>query len=178
MKNHILISALLIVFTTGCIGTMPKNAKEQRDFVRKGGFGSSFDSYTVNRSYSKVIKTIKAKSKNCLNKKVETRSCGGGLGYGCKTRFTTYNPTFIRSKKKSELHVQVVESHSVDLAGKGHKNGTYVTVVDIIRAGKKKTKLNVYTMAGSRYHSIPRAVKHWANRTNLGCPDFTQSKMF
>lgn len=178
MSRHTFISILLVIFVSGCaLGPLPQNAEEQRNFVRKAGFGSAFETYVVNRPYYKVVKTLKANTRKCLNKKVKFTSCGGSTP-GCNVRFRTYNPSFIQGRKKSELHVQVVESHSIDLAGKAPKGGLHVAVIDFIKVGKKKTKINVYTMGGRNYRDIPQAVKHWAKATNLGCPDLTQRGLF
>lgn len=173
MNRHTLISILLVLFVSGCaFGPMPQNANEQRKFVSKGGFGSAFETYVVNRPYYKVVKTLKANTRKCLSKKIKFTRCGGSTP-GCSVRFTTYNPTFIQGRKKSELHVQVVESNSGDLAGKPPEGGIYGVVIDFIKVGKKKTKINAYTMGGRYYRAIPRAVKHWSEATNLGCPDLT-----
>lgn len=176
MNRHTFISLLLVVLATGCaMGPTPQNAEEQRNYVRKGLFGSAFETYSVNRPYYKVVKTLKVNTKKCLNKKIKVKTCGGSTS-GCRTQITTYTPTFIQGRKKSELHVQVVESNVRRISGKAPKGGLHIAVIDIIRLGKKKTQISVYTL-DRRFRAIPVAVKRWVKDTNLGCPDLAP-KMF
>lgn len=177
MKKHTFISILLIIFVSGCaVGPTPQNAKEYRAGVIKGGYGTAIDSYTVNRSYSRVIRTIKAKSKQCLRKKLTKEHCTTHVGgaTNCYTDSFSYKPTFIKGRNKSELHIQMKQANAHFLGGKPPKGGMYIAVIDIFKAGKNKTKIKVYSPK-KFFLSVPKAVKHWAKGSNLGCPDFTQA---
>ena len=171
MKQHILLTLLIGILFTGCAVTpTPQNAQEYRGAILKGGNGAKYETYVVNQPYSKVVKTIEDKTKQCLTKSVVHESCSRA---GCTSQTTDYNPTFIKGKNKSELHVQVEVSKSLYMGGTPPKGGAYIAVIDFFEAGKNKTKINVH--APDRYYlAVPKAVKHWANQTNLGCPDFTQ----
>jgi len=176
MKPHIFITLLISIITTGCaFGPTPKNAKEYRAAILEGGFGTNYESYVVKQPYWKVVKTVKAKSKPCLDKKIETTTCGGAYGGSCNIKTFDYNPRFIKGKKKSELHVQVIMTSSLSIGSIGDeppKDGLYVAVIDFIKQGKNKTKINVHSPSMG-FTAVPKAVKHWANQTNLGCPDFS-----
>ena len=68
---------------------------------------------------------------------------------------------------------------SYTLGGKPPKGGNYIAVIDIFKAGRSKTKIKQYSPPGRKYFSkIPNAVKHWANKTNMGCPDYTTGSIF
>lgn len=176
MKWNLLSLLLISVFVTGCgaFGPIPQNAQEYRATFNKKS-GASAITYTVNRPYYKVVKTIKKKVKECLGNKVVGRSmCGGPYGAGCSSQKMTYTATVKQGKTKSELHVQMEMTKTLHLGGKPPKGGTYIAVIDILKVGRNKTKIKEYAPRERKYFSkIPNAVKHWANKTNMGCPDFT-----
>lgn len=176
MNRHLLFTLLIGIFLTGCaLGPIPKNAKEYRAAILEGGFGTNYESYVVRQPYWKVAKTVKAKTKRCLDQTIKSTTCGGIYGGSCNTKTFDYNPRFIKGKKKSELHVQVIMSNSlpsISVGEKPPKNGMYIAVIDFIKKGKNKTKINVYSPSMG-FTAIPKAVKHWSNQTNLGCPDFS-----
>ncbi len=176
MKRYLFLTLFIGVFVTGCaILPTPQNAKEWRAGIKlPGGVGELHETYIVKQPYWKVVKTIKTKTRKCLrNKRVVSKTCGGMLGPGCSTKTFDFNPTFIKRKKMSELHVQVDISNTTFIAGKPPKGGIYVSVIDFFKIGKNKTKVTVYA-DNITFSTIPKAVKNWANRTNLGCPDLTK----
>lgn len=177
VKKLTFISILLIIFVSGCaVAPTPQNAKEYRTGVIKGGYGTAIDSYTVNRSYSRVIRTITAKSKTCLRKKLTKEYCTTSVSgsTNCYTDSFSYKPTFVKGRNKSELHIQMKQTNAHFLGGEPPKGGMYIAVIDIFKAGKNKTKIKVYSPK-KFFLSVPKAVKHWAKGSNLGCPDFTQA---
>ena len=176
MRRNLFLTLLISVFVTGCaILPTPQNAKEWRAGISlPGGVGELHETYIVKQPYWKVVKTVKANTNKCLkNKRVTRKTCGGMLGPGCSVKTFDYNPRFIKRKRMSELHVQVDISNTTFIAGKPPKGGIYVSVIDFFKAGKNKTKVTVYA-DNITFSAIPKAVKHWANRTNLGCPDLTR----
>ena len=178
MKINVLLILLFSVITTGCaMGPMPQNALEYRTQTLTGSAGSSFKTYVVNHPYKKVVSTIKSKAKKCLNTNVERNMCGGPYGQGCSSQTITYKSTFIEGKNKSELHVQWDMTKMMRLGGGAPpKDGMYIAVFDFVKSGKNKTIVKEYAIdiEGRTYYRVaPKAVKHWANRTNMGCPDLT-----
>lgn len=176
--RYLFLTLLIGVFVTGCAFLpkmpTPQNAKEWRSDIKKvGGAGALHESYIVKQPYWKVVKTIETKSKQCLDTKVVSRSCGGGYyASDCGNKTVDYNPTFKKGKNKSELHLQVDIPDSIYIA-KPPKGGLYVSVFDFFKIGENKTKVIVYAN-NVHFSVIPKAVKHWAKQTNLGCPDLHQ----
>ena len=176
MKRYLFLTLLVGIFATGCAFVpTPQNANEWRAAIElPGGVGELHESYIVKQPYWKVVKTLKANTNKCLkNKRVESTSCGGVRGPGCVTKTFDYNPTFIKGNKLSELHVQVDISNTTYIAGKPPKGGIYVAVIDFLKMGKNKTKVSVYA-DNITFSIIPKTVKHWANQSNLGCPDLSK----
>ena len=68
---------------------------------------------------------------------------------------------------------------SFNLGGKPPKGGMYIAVIDIFKVKGNKTKIKEYAPRERKYFSkIPNAVKHWAKRTNMGCPNYTTGSIF
>ena len=176
--NRSLLSLFLVTFVfTGCaMGPVSKNPQEYRANVLKSGKDAAATTYTVNRPYYKVIKSIKRKTKECINNKsIQRKMCGGPFGTSCVTQMITYKSTFKQGKNKSELDVQMGMTKASFPAGTP-KDGAYIAVIDFVKVGKNKTKITEYAPVGREYfRKTPKAVKHWANRTNMGCPDLAGS---
>ena len=172
--KYILFSVITIsVLITGCAsGPVPKNATEYRDAIKKGGFGTNFENYVVERSYSKVAETLKKNANACLNKKVEKTKCPPGT-LTCEKHTAYYTPTIKSSKQKTELHVQWRRDHWGDKIALGETppDGLYITVVDVMPAGKGKTEVNLYGPSLEHLQTVPKAIKHWVDGSNLGCPN-------
>jgi hypothetical protein len=159
------------IFFTGCaLGPMPQNAKEFREGMKGGGFGINVEEYVVKHPYSKVSKILAAKTKQCLYVERTESACNN---HGCTYTNITYNPKITRGKKHTELLVQIERDpdNAWYIAGKPPKGGAITVLVDLVPAGRSKTKVNVYSPSMA-YTSIAKAVKHWTKGTNLGCPTF------
>jgi hypothetical protein len=155
----------------GCAsGPTPQNAAQYRSAVGKGGMGASLETYEVNRSYKEVAATLKAKANECLKARLVETEC---INRSCKDREIIYTPTVVSGPKGTELHLQWrrVPMDSYFAGGPPPPTGMYIMVADALPAGKNKTRLNVYAPS-SLFRSAPDAVKHWANGTNMGCPNF------
>lgn len=157
----------------GCaFGPTPQTPKEFREGVAKGGLGTSHETYQVNAPYTKVAKRVMKKGAECLNKVITIQSC---VNNSCSNTDYIFRPSFKSARRNSELSVQVKfkPDHSWYVGGPPPKGGMFVAVADISPAGSNKTKVAVYGMSMGMYKYIPKAVKHWADGSNLGCPDFT-----
>ena len=171
MKRLLFFILITSIFLTGCaFGPMPQNAKEYRDGMNKGGFGTSIESYVVNRSYSKVAKTLAAKTRECLHAEFTQTQC---VNNSCTDYHITYKPTITKGKKHTELYVQWKRDpdNAWYVSGDPPPGGVYIAVIDAVPAGKAKTKITVYAPS-MVYTTIPKAVKHWVNGTHSGCPTF------
>jgi len=85
----------------------------------------------------------------------------------------------ISGKNKSELHVQWRKDPEnavyLGMSGKPPADGMYIFVFDFEPKGKNSTKVSVFGTTMSEYQTVPNAIKHWTNGTNLGCPDLAKS---
>lgn len=174
MRYHLFTLSLLIMLVSGCaMKPVPQTAAEHR-------VGIEPVVYQAGRSYSAVVKTLKQKTKECLDAKLIKQVCTKGSS-NCLQTVVMYNPRMIVGKNESELHVQWKREpdNSVYLGGgKPPADGVYIFVFDIVPEGKSDTKVSVYGTTWSAYQTVPNAVKHWVQGTNLGCPDLTKPYYF
>lgn len=171
MKHQLISTLLLSTLLNGCATVpIPQTATEYRQMIEPVV-------YEVDQPYSKVVATLKTKSKGCLDAKLIKTVCQNKLS--CQEYEVTYTPTMVAGKSKSELHIQwrrePENSIYLGMSGKPPANGMYVFVFDIEPKGKSKTRVSTFGTTMSAYQTIPNAVKHWTNGTNLGCPDLTKS---
>ena len=177
MKLAYLCCFATITLISGCAtGPTPQNAQEFRQAVEKGTYGSLHETYDVNGDYAKVAATLKAKSNECFNKTITTQECLRGPG-SCINRSYTLIPRFTSKGNSAELVVQYKTNHAnakdVYLGGPPPESGAYIAVADAVAIGNGKTRISMYGTKITMFAHIPKAVKHWTNGTNLGCPDFT-----
>ncbi len=174
MKLQILFTSAVFLIISGCsFAPTPQNAAEFRKVVADGTFGSSLETIEIKRPYYKVARTLKKKSKECLNIKLIKTKC---VNRSCTDYHDTYTPTILSKKNKTEIHVQW-ERDPWNAIGSGEPpaKGMYIGVFDVVPDGKNKTKLTVYGPSIEHLTTVHKAVKHWADGSNLGCPDLTQA---
>lgn len=172
MYTKIVFLAVTVAVMAGCASTpTPQNPDEYRTAISKGVFGAKVDTYTVNRPYSAVAKTLQDKTTECLPAKTAEKRCTAGV---CKHFQSIYKPTLLKDSNKTELHVQYKREpdDGIYMGGKPPSDGMYIIVADAVPDGPKATKMTVYAPTMYFVH-MPNAVKHWVNGTNLGCPDFS-----
>lgn len=177
LKNAFSIAAITVTLLSGCSTTPPaQNADEYRKGVSQGAYGSEFETFVVKRPYKEVASVIKAKTRDCLNAEVANQSCrrSGFMSTSCNNYSDKYTPTVIDGLQKTELHVQFKRSGEgvgeFNLGGKPPASGMYMVVADVTSVENgKAAKVEIYGNQVQR--SIPKAIRHWANGTNLGCPD-------
>ena len=175
-KEAGLLTIIVFLLSSCAVAPTPQNAQEYRTVAKEGVYGSNIDSYIVNRPYSKVTGIIKAKTKQCLNKKVaETHCIYTGTTKSCQTTTIIYTPTLRRSSRKTELHMhrRTEPNSDIYLGGKPPATGMYISVFDFEPAGKNKTRITVYSPE-KFFQTIPKAVKRWTKGTSMSCPVFAQ----
>lgn len=175
MRITLLLLAAVMTTLAGCaVGPTPQNPQEFRESVKKGSYGTLEESYEVNNSYAKTSAILKAKGSECFNKTITTQEC---RGTSCFNRQYILIPRFASKGKSAELTVQTKTNHGnvkdVYLGGPPPESGAYMAVADVVDLGNGKTKVSVYGTKITMFAHIPKAIKHWTNGTNLGCPDFT-----
>jgi hypothetical protein len=148
----------VLAYLTGC-AAVPLTSEEFRASVRQEG--SHIDSYTANRPFGEVSRTVKKMSDECLNFSMMTVKNGNAQkpwGYA--------NTTFIGSAKQAELRFQRKVPGQI---GTYPENGMYFLVADMIPAGAGKTKVDVYYWDNAA--PAAKAIRGWASGDMLGCPD-------
>jgi hypothetical protein len=172
------IAGLAAVLLSACVtAPTPKNAEEHRKVIAQGVYGAELETFVANRPYKETAALIKAKVSECLSARVDHQACrkSGFMGKSCNEYSDTYLPTVVAGPQRTELHVQFKREGSgageIHLGGQPNAGGRYVVVADFTTAENgKATKVDIYGNNVER--SIPRAIRHWVNGTNLGCPDF------
>lgn len=173
MKKHYLLMFTGLALLAGCAtGPTPQNAQEYREAVKKGAYGAFSEVYEVNGAYAKVAARLKGKSSECLNRVITIEQCRGA---SCTSRDYIFTPNSKGNASKTEITVQmkVNPDNGIYLGGKPPEGGMFVAVTDVTPVGSGKTRVAVYGTNVSMFAHIPKAMKHWAQGTNLGCPDLT-----
>lgn len=173
IKPVLVIAAVTTL--AGCVGPLPQNPQEFRQQAANGGFGKAHETYQVDGTYREVAARIKHKSYECLNKVVRTQTC---RGTSCVSMDYHLHPHFYSRGDSSEfdLQVDVTPKGAINVGGKPPKGGAYAAVVDITPVAGHHSKLAVYAVDMGFYEHIPVAIRHWADGSNLGCPDLTADR--
>lgn len=170
--THVIVFAAVASLAGCAFGPTPQTAKQFRETVKKGGFGSLQEAYRVKDRYARVAGRVRRQSAECLRRVLTIQSCVNG---SCSNTDYIFKPKFSRTRRGSELSVQVKmrPDHNVYVGGPPPKGGMFVAVADITPAAHHTAHVAVYGMSMGMYQYIPKAVKHWADGSNLGCPDFS-----
>lgn len=179
MKLSAIHVSLLGAVLSGCAsGPMPQTGEEYRAGFAKGGFGAETTTYEVDRPYQKVADALVTKSKECLDVKLVKNKCvGQGVANSCKAYDVYYRPTVVKTASKTELHVQWRRDPWDSMfmgGGQPPAEGIFIAAFDAEPAGPGKTKVTTYGPSIDHLKTVPNAVKHWIEGTNMGCPDLTK----
>ena len=167
--KNITLLLLTIFMLPACSIKHPQTAEEFRQGVPTAFMGMS-ETYTVNRPFAEVTKTLQSKAPKCLNVRVTTTS---QTTTSYQVIVTKYNPTVIAGKQKTELHIQQIHEKGVMNVSEVPKGGYYLMVTDVFPAGKNKTKVTMYRPSMG-IDTMVNAIKGWISGTNMGCPDLTK----
>lgn len=148
---------------------MPQNAEDFRKAVAGGAMLTKTETYEVNRPLSAVAATFQRRAPECLRLAVRTVS---QTTTSYQNILTEYTPTVVAGKERVELHVQQLHKTGVIYPSKPPEGGIYLFVADATADGKR-TKIRIYGPSKG-YDVLHRAVRGWADGTNLGCPDMTK----
>ena len=177
MRKNLFFVVGASLMITGCaMPPTPQNGKEFRSIISQGGYGTAIETFIVKRPYKEVAANIKAKSNECLNTKIERRSCSHTTSStNCNDYADRYTAKVVDGASKTEVHVQFIRAGegvgTIQLGGKAPANGNYMLVADITPAENgKSTKIDMYS--AKVFKAAPNAIKHWANGTSQGCPTF------
>jgi len=176
MEKYMNIKPALVIAAVatlaGCVGPLPQNPQEFRHQAANGRFGKAHETYQVDGAYREVATRIKEKTGECLNRVVRMQSC---RGTSCQTMDFHLHPHFHSGSNGSEfdLQVDVMPKSAINVGGTPPKGGAYAAVVDITPVAGHRSKLAVYSVDIGFYKHIPIAIRHWADGSNLCCPDLT-----
>jgi hypothetical protein len=157
MKIKNIAAVFVAVSLTGCV--VPLTPAEFREAVKKEG--SYTDSFTANRPYGEVTRTMKRMSDECLNFSLAIKENGI-----VKKPWAYANTTFIASPKQAELHFQRKVPGQI---GTIPEKGMYYLVADMTPLGAAKTQVDVYYW--DDVEVAAKAIRGWATGDMLGCPD-------
>ena len=172
------IAGLAVALLSGCVSTpTPQNAEEHRKAIAQGIYGAKLETFVAKRPYKETAAMLKAKVSECLSARVDHQACrkSGFMGSSCNEYSDTYLPTVVAGAQRTELHVQIKHAGNgkghINLGGQPAAGGRYVVVADLTSVENgKATKVDIY--GNNVEQSIPRAIRHWVDGTNMGCPDF------
>lgn len=177
MHKLLSITSVMLFILSGCaVHPTPQNAEEYRKVVRDGAYGTLIETYIVSSPYSTVSNRINKKAKKCLNKTFTKRVCTSTRSStDCHDTSISFIPTVRKAKGKMELHMQRKSNPdtTIYVGGEPPASGMYTSIIDIEPAGRNKTKITVYSPEDF-YKETPDAVRHWAEGTNMGCPEFVR----
>jgi hypothetical protein len=167
------VALATVALALGGCGMAPKNADEFRQATRDGqrmGL-ASIEAFEVERPFSDVSTTLRKKSDECLKIAIKWNATNG---YGnTRSGVRTYKPTFVANSSKAELHVQRKREGGGEIDVGSPPDGFYHAVVDATPVAKSRTRVEIYTQSRDD-DLLRRAMRGWAQGTNLGCPDLTQ----
>jgi hypothetical protein len=175
LRNGVQWALVGIALVLGGCGSMgaPKNAEEYRQATRDGSrYGlATVDAFEVERPFREVSSTLQRKSDECLKVAVNWSATNS---YGnTRSGVHKYKPTFVNGSNKAELHIQRTRSGGGDIDVNAPPGGFYHAVLDATPVGKARTKVEIYTQSKDD-DLLRRALRGWAQGSNLGCPDLTK----
>jgi hypothetical protein len=171
MKINAIAMSIFIVTLAAC-GAAPKTPSEFKAQVNGGAMGHQKESYTVNRPFQEVAKTLEQKANECLNVAVESaRTYKINHAQTTASHTVTYHPAFKMSENNAELQVrQKVRGDNIVKLQAEPEGGYIALVADTKPLDKSTSQVEVY-YAKYKAGTLVIAVKNWAIGKDLRCPD-------
>jgi hypothetical protein len=171
MKNFAWIPFIVLMFLASSCATAPMSPDEFKQKI-PGAFMGKVVNLEVDRPFNQVANSYKKMAPQCLNKRITTTSTTYNEYGGQTSRVVSdYKATVVAKKDMAEIYVQQKFVSGVMSIGKEPTDGHYLLVADAVPAGKKKTKVTIYT--ASVYKKLIAGVENWSKGKHLG-PDLTQ----
>lgn len=168
VRMFFVFSVAVLLF--GC-ASQPKTADQLRDNVKNKATFSSREVFEVKKPYSQVSDTLRKKWLECLDS-TATGSLRRGMGL-VAVQTNVYKPNVAVTTQRTELTLQhKVTSGSTQL-GSPPPDGFFIIVADVYPANANTSRVDVqkHTLG---YAGVMKAIRHWAEGTNMGCPDLAQ----
>ncbi len=168
--SAIVTIALVAALLAGC-GTMGRTPEKLISQVKGMNDRDAIQKYEVNRSFAQVSATLRERADQCLAVSVTTSYRDG---YAVRTDTTKYTPRVVSNRNRTRLTLQQGWGPEVHVVGedKPEPDGWYIMVVDVYPEGPQKTRVEGYSGRGDTVAF--KAVRHWIEGSNLGCPDMTR----
>ena len=166
---------MFFVFSTavllfGC-ASQPKTADQLRDNVKRNAAFSSREVFDVKKPYHQVSGTLKKKWLECLDS-TATGSMYRGKGL-VAVQTNVYKPKVAVTARRTELTLQHKVTGGSKQLGSPPPDGFFIIVTDVYSANTNTSRVDVqkHTLG---YAGVMKAIRHWAEGTNMGCPDLAQ----
>ncbi len=165
-------AAVLAALLSGC-GTMGRTPDKLISQVKNMNDPSAIEKYEVNHPLARVTATLKEQAKRCLAVTVTDTHEGNYPGTR-QTDVLTYTPRVTAGAHRTRLTLQKGFGAEVRMVGedKPEPDGWYIMVVDAYPAGPNRTRVEAYS--GNGTNAAFKAVRHWIEGDNLGCPDMSR----
>jgi hypothetical protein len=155
----------------GC-GLQPKTADELRTKVTSKALFSSREVFEVKKPYRQVADTLRKKWLECLDSTTTGTSHAGGNTFMTITNI--YKPKVVVSDQRTALTLQhKATGKGVHQAGDPPPEGFFTFVTDVYPVDRNTTRIDVQKHTPI-HASVVKAVRSWAEGTNMGCPDMSQ----
>ena len=166
-----LIFLALAVAVGGC-ASQPKTADQLRDNVKHNAMFSGRDVFEVKRPYRQVSDTLKKKWLECLDSTTSASFHRGGNTIGSANYI--YRPKVADTPQRTELTLQQkVSGTGITQLGGPPPDGFFVLVTDVYPVDRNTTRVDVQKHVPG-FAGAMKAVRSWAEGTNMGCPDLGQ----
>lgn len=174
-RLFLVFSTAILVF--GC-ASQSKTADQLRENVKNKAVFSSREVFEVKKPYGQVSDTLKKKWLECLDSTTTGTFVRGGATstgpamMGVQTNI--YKPKVAVNAKRTELTLQhMAKATGLVQVGGPPPEGFFIIVTDVYPADKNTSRVDVQKhMPG--YAGVMKAIRHWAEGTNMGCPDMAQ----
>lgn len=165
-------AAAVAALLSGC-GTMGRTPDKLISQVKNMNNPSAIQKYEVDRPLAQVTSTLKEQARRCLAVTV-TNTHQGNYAGTTQTDVLTYTPRVTAGGHRTRLTLQKGFGEEVRMVGedKPEPDGWYIMVVDAYPAGPHRTRVEAYS--GNGDNVAFKAVKHWIEGDNLGCPDMSR----
>lgn len=157
--------SITVLSMVGCVAT-PQTRDEFKQQVMDHPTFTIHDTYTANRRFEDVVRTLEGKWQECYNVSRTTTRSQGGL---TTMRYQdTYHP---KSEKINNSLVEMTiqeTSKGITMLNKIPPGGLYMAALNLERLPSNKTKLTWYS-GGLGWRKIWEMNKQWSDGKDIAC---------